>query len=126
MTESARQRHTTKRDIDETSYENTPLVETSQFIHGVQNFNVQCLSHQLISLPRCYSLESRLSTNTFCQYHHIQHNIQNSKTLVHDVTTVIYTQDIWKNFPTQVTFILWQNPALIGNLPPRFSDPLCI
>jgi len=31
-TESAMQRHTTKRDIDETSSENTPLVETSLFI----------------------------------------------------------------------------------------------
>jgi len=31
-TESARQRHTTKRDIDETSSDHKPLVETSLFI----------------------------------------------------------------------------------------------
>jgi len=59
--------------------------------------------NQLIPSPSCHSLELHLSTNTSRQYHHIQHNTyKNSKTLVHNVTIVIYNiiyiQDIWRNF----------------------------
>ena len=58
--------------------------------------------NQLIPSPSCHSLELRLSTNTSHQHHHIQHSTyKNSKTLVHNVTIVIYniiyTQDIWRN-----------------------------
>ena len=101
-TESARQRHTTKRDNDETLCKKTLLVDTSDQSITPELY-CSLFLNQLIPSPSCHSLELHPSTNTSRQYHHIQHNTyKNSKTLVYNVTIVIYNiiyiQDIWKNF----------------------------
>ena len=101
-TESARQRHTTKRDNDETLRKKTLLVDTSDQSITPELYCTLFLNH-LISSPSCHSLELHLSTNTSRQYHHIRHNTyKNSKTLVHNVTiiyNIIYTRYLEKLSP---------------------------
>ena len=46
---------------------------------------------------------------------------QNGKTFRISYTINIYNKLCTYKASTQVNFILWQNPALIGNLPPHFS-----